>query len=62
MTVESNFKRGGGTVTWDKEFQPDTVAVGGVSTLVFTINAGSGGPLTSVDFTDNLPAAVSKYS
>ncbi len=42
-----------------KVFAPDTVGVGGVSTLTFTIdNAASALAATGLDFTDNLPAGV----
>ena len=45
--------------TFTKSFQPSTIGPGSATTLQFTINNGSGGvPVTSLDFTDNLPAGV----
>jgi hypothetical protein len=44
---------------FDSAFAPDTIIVGGVSTLTFTIdNAGNTSDTTALDFTDNLPAGV----
>ena len=44
---------------FSKAFAPDVIASGGVSTLTFTIdNSGSALAATGLDFTDNLPAAV----
>lgn len=45
--------------SFSKVFSPDTIGPGGTSTLTFTITNGSGSPATALDFTDNLPAAVS---
>ena len=40
-------------------FTPDSIATGGVSTLVYTIdNSGSASPASALDFTLNLPAGV----
>ena len=40
-------------------FTPDSIATGGVSTLVFTIdNSGAASPASALDFTLNLPAGV----
>ncbi len=42
-----------------KSFAPDPIAVGGVSTLTFTImNSNPGAPLTGVAFTDTFPAGL----
>ena len=44
---------------FSKEFAPDSVGTGQVSTLTFTIdNSASALPATALDFTDNLPAGV----
>ena len=44
---------------FSKAFTPTAIAAGGVSTLTFTIdNSGGLDAATSLDFTDNLPAAV----
>ena len=44
--------------TFTKEFMPDVIGPGGTSMLVFTIDNPSASPVTSMDFTDNLPAGV----
>ncbi|MCH9652209.1 MAG: hypothetical protein K0U98_28530 [Deltaproteobacteria bacterium] len=44
---------------FSKVFSPDAIAVGGVSTLTFTIDHLAGDALAdNLDFTDNLPASV----
>lgn len=44
---------------FSKQFAPDLIAIGGISTLTFTIdNTGSALAATGLDFTDNLPAGV----
>ncbi|MCP4379268.1 MAG: hypothetical protein GY794_24240, partial [bacterium] len=44
---------------FSKQFVPDAIAVGGTSTLTFSIdNSGSTVDATSLDFTDNLPSGV----
>ncbi len=44
---------------FSKNFAPDKIAIGGVSTLTFAIdNSLSTSAATGLDFTDNLPAAV----
>ncbi len=46
-----------------KNFDPNPIAVDGVSTLTFTIdNSGSTVDATGLDFTDNLPASVTVAS
>jgi len=48
---------------FSKTFVPDSIPQGGVSTLVFTIdNTASALEATSLDFTDNLPAAIAVAS
>jgi uncharacterized repeat protein (TIGR01451 family) len=44
--------------TLAKSFSPNPIAVGGVSTLTFTLTNSSGTTLTGSSFTDNLPAGV----
>jgi uncharacterized repeat protein (TIGR01451 family) len=45
--------------TFSKSFNPATIGPGAVSTLTLTIdNAGSATPVTGLDFTDVLPAAL----
>ncbi|MCP4897642.1 MAG: DUF4175 domain-containing protein, partial [bacterium] len=45
--------------TFAKVFTPDTIAIGGISTLTFTIdNTTALVPATRLAFTDNLPVAV----
>jgi len=44
--------------TLAKSFSPNPIAVGGVSTLTFTLTNSSGTTLTGASFTDNLPAWV----
>ncbi len=42
-----------------KSFSPDPIAVGGVSTLTFTVtNSNPGAPLTGIAFTDTFPAGL----
>ncbi len=42
-----------------KAFAPDTIVIGGISTLTFTVNnTGSTVDATALAFTDNLPAAI----
>ena len=44
---------------FSKNFAPASIAVGGVSTLTFTIdNSANGAPATLLDFTDSLPAGT----
>lgn len=45
-------------VTFSKEFAPDTIFTGEVSTLEFIITTGESQPVDGVAFTDNLPAGV----
>jgi uncharacterized repeat protein (TIGR01451 family) len=44
--------------TLAKSFSPNPIAVGGVSTLTFTLTNSSGTALTGSSFADNLPAGV----
>ncbi|MDA8019643.1 MAG: hypothetical protein MPN21_19555 [Thermoanaerobaculia bacterium] len=44
--------------TLSKVFTPSTIGPGSVSRITFTITNGSGAPVTSLAFTDTLPAAV----
>ena len=44
--------------TLSKVFTPSTIGPGGVSTTTFTITNGSASPVTSLAFTDVLPAAI----
>lgn len=45
---------------FSKVFSPNPIAIGGTSTLTFTLdNTAEASPATALDFTDNLPAAVS---
>lgn len=44
--------------TLSKVFTPNSIGPGSVSTATFTINNNTGSPVTSVAFTDNLPAAI----
>ncbi len=44
---------------FSKGFAPNTISVGGISTLTFTIdNSGSGLPATALAFSDSLPAGM----
>jgi len=44
-------------------FAPDTIVIGGTSTVTFTIdNSANGSAATSLDFTDNLPSNVTVAS
>jgi len=47
-----------GQPTISKVFLPGTIGSGSVSTATFTITNGSASPVTSLAFTDTLPAAV----
>ncbi len=48
---------------FSKEFTPDTIDAGAISTLTFTINnTVATVPATAVDFTDNLPAEIAVAS
>ncbi|MDJ0826439.1 MAG: autotransporter domain-containing protein [Rhodobacter sp.] len=48
-----------GSVGFDKSFSPDTVSLGGTSTLTFTIDNTDGeGPIANLDFTDILPTGM----
>ncbi|WP_269580828.1 choice-of-anchor D domain-containing protein [Roseibium sp. Sym1] len=45
--------------TFSQAFAPDTIVIGGTSTVTFTIdNTANASAATSLDFTDNLPAGV----
>jgi len=44
--------------TFTKQFFPDIIGPGSVSTLVFTITNTAGSPVSNLAFTDNLPAGV----
>lgn len=43
---------------FQKVFNPDTIGPGSISTLTFTIDNGSGIPVTDIAFTDVLPAGM----
>lgn len=51
---------GSAITTFTKSFAPASIAVGGTSTLTFTISnpAGTAGGVTGIAFTDNLPAGL----
>jgi hypothetical protein len=58
-TATATLNVGGTPVGFSKAFAPDTIIVGGVSTLTFTIdNTANATPATLLDFTDNLPAEL----
>ncbi|MBR9651489.1 autotransporter outer membrane beta-barrel domain-containing protein [Thalassovita aquimarina] len=44
--------------TWTLTFSPSTIGVNGTSVATFTITNGSGTPVTSLAFTDNLTAGL----
>ena len=44
--------------TFSKVFSPDSIGLGSVSTLTFTITNGGSSPATALAFTDTLPAGV----
>ncbi|MEM8908232.1 MAG: hypothetical protein AAGD05_10340, partial [Bacteroidota bacterium] len=46
------------TPSFSKGFSPATVALGGVSTLTFTITNNVNAPLEAIAFVDNLPAGM----
>lgn len=52
------FQLGYAQPSFSKTFSPNTIGPGSTSTLIFTITNGSGSPITSLTFTDNLPAGV----
>ena len=47
-----------GAVDLTKEFQPQTINAGGVSTLTFNLNNRTVNAVATINFTDTLPADV----